>query len=174
MQTVLDTPGVPTIAAFTFKRFLDQEHSGLLGQITNKHIQVAHGNYAHWSNYFLLVKLYSASVSDLHIVKQSGLTDKLDMNDDVMADRGLNIRHLLLPKKCTLNLPAFSHGKTLGARVLKQSRKIASIRIHVERAICKMKTFQVLSGIIPLKLRYILDQVVAIVAVLCNLQERLV
>ena len=121
-----------------------------------------------------LSKLYSGSISDLHIVKQSGLIDKLEMNDDVMADRGFNIRHVTSQKKCTLNLPAFSHCKALGARALKQSRKIASVRIHVERVIHRMKTFKVLSGIIPLKLRYILDQVVTVVAVLCNLQERLV
>ena len=79
-----------------------------------------------------------------------------------------------LPKKCTLNIPAFSHGKALGAKALRQSRKIASIRIHVERAIHRIKTFKVLNGIIPLKLRYLLDQIVTIVAVLCNLQERLI
>ena len=121
-----------------------------------------------------LSKLYSGSISDLHIVKQSGLINKLDINDNVMADRGFNIRHLLLPKKCTLNIPAFSHGKALGAKALRQSRKIASVRIHVERAIHRIKTFKVLSGIMPLKLRYLLDQIVTIVAVLCNLQKRLI
>ena len=45
-----------------------------------------------------LLKLYSGSISDLHIVKQSGLIKKLGMNDDVKTDRRFNIRHLLLAK----------------------------------------------------------------------------
>ena len=45
-----------------------------------------------------LSKLYSGSISDLHIVKQIGLIDKLDMNDDVMTDRGFNNRHCYFPK----------------------------------------------------------------------------
>ena len=90
-----------------------------------------------------------------------------------LLDVETGLKHVL-PKKCTLNIPAFSHGKALGAKALRQSRKFASVRIHVERAIRRIKTFKMLSGIIPLKLRYLLDQIVTIVAVLCNLKERLI
>ncbi len=142
-------------------------------------------NYKHANTFKLLVgimptgtitflsKLYSGSISDVSIVEKSGLLDKLEKFDDVMADRGFNIRHLLLSRYCTLNIPAFSHGKSLSLGSLRKSRKIASVRIHVERAIRRMKTFKIVTGIIPLKLRFYLNQILVIIAFLCNLQERL-
>lgn len=117
-----------------------------------------------------LSDVYSGSISDAAIVRESKFVDLVEETDDIMADRGFNIRHLLLPKKATLNIPAFTHGKVLSSKALKRSRGIAKVRIHVERAICRMKTFKILSGIIPLKFRFILFQITKIVAVLCNLQ----
>ena len=90
-----------------------------------------------------------------------------------MADRGFNIRHMLLPKRATLNIPAFSHGRQLSAKAVARSRKIARVRIHVERAIARIKTFKIISGILPLQLRFQLNQIITIIVVLCNLQERL-
>lgn len=114
--------------------------------------------------------IYNGSISDVAIVKESKFVDLVEEGDDIMADRGFNIRHLLLPKKATLNIPAFTHGKVLSSKAVKRSRQIAKVRIHVERAIHRMKTFRILSGIIPLKFRFILHQLTKIVAVLCNLQ----
>ena len=121
-----------------------------------------------------LSKLYSGSISDQHITQKSGLVDLIEEEeDDVMADRGFNIRHLLLTKHCTLNIPSFSHCKAMSSKALKRSRSIALVRIHVERAIRRMETYKVLAGIIPLVLRFTLNQIVTIVAVLCNLQPKL-
>ena len=118
-------------------------------------------------------KLYSGSISDQSIVQKSGFLDKLENGDDVMADRGFNIRHHVLPKGATLNIPSFTYGKRLSSKAIKRSRKIAQVRIHVERAIRRMKTFRILSGVIPIRFRFQLNQVITIVTVLCNLQERL-
>ncbi len=142
-------------------------------------------NYKHHNTFKLLVgimptgtitflsQLYSGSISDLSIVQKSGLLEKLSPGNDVMADRGFNIRHLLLKKRCTLNIPAFSHGRNLSHKAVRNSRRIASVRIHVERAIRRMKTFKILNGIIPLKVRFCLNQILVIVSFLCNLQPRL-
>ena len=46
-----------------------------------------------------LSKLYSGSISNQAIVKQINFVDNVEEGDDVMADRGFSIRHLLL-KKC--------------------------------------------------------------------------
>ena len=118
-------------------------------------------------------KVYTGGISDLAIVERSGFVDKIQPGDDVMADRGFNIRHLLIEKKATLNIPAFSHGKRLGSRAVKKSRNIASVRIHVERAIGRMKTFKILGGTIPLRLRFQLNQLITIVCALCNMHDRL-
>lgn len=145
--------------------------------------KVTWSNYKHANTFKQLVaispngtiifvsNIYAGSISDAKIVQVSGFLDNVTEGDDIMADRGFNIRHLLLPKKATLNIPAFSHGKCLSSKAVKRSRSIASVRIHVERAIRRMKTFKILSGIIPLKYRFLLHQITCIVAVLCNLQS---
>lgn len=175
----------------TFRRY---PNTRVIIDATEFHIEKPfrpHAQRSTWSNYkqantlkllvgiqpsgpiTFLSKLYSGSISDQHITAKSGLLDLVEEGDDVMADRGFNIRHLLLRKRCTLNIPAFSHGRALSAKAVKRSRKIARVRIHVERAIKRIKTFKILSGIIPLRLRFSLNQIVTIVSVLCNMQKRL-
>ena len=56
--------------------------------------------------------LYSGSVSDVSINKEK-LIDLFEPGDDIMAGRGFNIRHMLLPKRAILDFHAFSHGKTV-------------------------------------------------------------
>lgn len=52
--------------------------------------------------------------------------------------------------------------------LLKQKR-IANCRIHVERAIQRVKTFKILNGQISLSLKPLLDQILLIACVLTNL-----
>ena len=70
-----------------------------------------------------------------------------------MADRGFNIRHLLLQKTGTLNIFAFCHGRHLSSKATKRLRKILKVGIHDERAIPRLKEFKILSEIINIKLR---------------------
>ena len=121
-----------------------------------------------------LSKLFSGSISDRDIVVKSGFLNLVSKDDNVMADRGFNIRDLLLKRGAYLNIPAFSSGKQLSARAVSNSRKIASVRIHVERAMKRIKKFKILQGVIPLKLKNSMDQILLICSVLGNLQSRLV
>ena len=121
-----------------------------------------------------LSKLFCGSIFDREIVVKSGFLDLIEKNDNVMADRGFNIRDLRLWKHAYLNIPAFSDGKQLSARAVQKSRRIASVRIHVERAMERLKNYKIIEGIIPLKLKNSTDQVLTICAVLSNLQDPLV
>ena len=133
--------------------------------------RITWSNYKHHNTFKFLVsiiptgsitfvsKLYGGSVSDENIVKTSGFLDLVTREDDIMADRGFNIRYLLLPKGATLNIPSFSHGKVLSKRAVCKSRQVASVRIHVERAIRRMKTFKILAAIIPLKRRFLISKI---------------
>ena len=53
-------------------------------------------------------KLWSGSTSDRKIVQESGLIDLLEKGDNLMADRGFNIRDLLIRRGVKLNIPPFS------------------------------------------------------------------
>jgi hypothetical protein len=51
-----------------------------------------------------------------------------------MADRGFDIMEDLAPRGVKLNIPPFLRGKSqLDQRELIETRRIASLRIHVER-----------------------------------------
>lgn len=69
------------------------------------------------------------------MTQDCGLIDLLEPGDVVMADKGFDIQHLLAPKKAILNIPPFMGGKEqLTLQEEADTRCIASVRIHVERA----------------------------------------
>ena len=57
---------------------------------------------------------------------------------------------------------------------IERGRSIASLRIHVEQAIGRMKQYQILTGIFPLKMSRIANQVVTVCAYLSNFHLALV
>ena len=70
-----------------------------------------------------------------------------------MADRGFTIKDLLKQLKIDLNIPPFLEGKQqLSPQEIESGRKIASLWIHVERAIGRIKLFSILKGTIPLSM----------------------
>jgi hypothetical protein len=58
-----------------------------------------------------------------------------------MADRGFDIEEDL-PPNVTLNIPLFLNGKDQLSLEEVATRKIASVRVHVERAIARIKTLE--------------------------------
>ena len=68
----------------------------------------------------------------------------------IMADRGYTIRDQLSPHGLTLNIPPFMEARSkLPADEVKHGRKIGSLRIHVERAIGRIKNYAILKRILP-------------------------
>jgi len=92
-----------------------------------KYLQITCWHYRYAFGRLYISVIYSDSTSDIDIVKKSGFIDVIEEGDDVMADRGFNIRHLLLPRKATLNIPAFTRGKQLSKQVRQVlwTRKVA-------------------------------------------------
>ena len=74
-----------------------------------------------------------------------------------------------------LNIPLFLEGRTeLPPEEIQTGRKIASLRIHVERTIGRIKVYSILKGTIPLSLAHITNQIVFVCAFLTNFQPALV
>ena len=73
-----------------------------------------------------------------------------------------------------LNIPAFLNEKQFAAEDVDRERKIASVRIHVERAIGRIKTFQILKGTIPISMARLTNQIIFICAFLTNFLPALV
>ena len=103
--------------------------------------------------------LYVGRVSDKKITCDCGILNLLGPGDQVMADRGFDIQGDL-PTGVTLNIPPFLNGNdelTLEETV--STRKIASARIHVERAIARIKNYRLLHQVIPLSMASDLDKI---------------
>ena len=78
-----------------------------------------------------------------------------------MADRGFDIIDDL-PPGVMLNIPAFLNGDDqLTLEKESTTRKIASVHVHVhvERAIARIKNYQILHQVIPLTMSQDLDKI---------------
>ena len=85
-----------------------------------------------------------------------------------MTDRGFTIKDSFKKLNIDLNLPQLS------AEQVSEGRKIASLRIHVERAIGRTKSYAILHEVLPISMARIINQIVSVCAFLSNFQPALV
>lgn len=112
--------------------------------------------------------LYAGRSSDKQITNDCGILDLLEAGDSVMADKGFEIAGDL-PQGVTLNIPPFLGGKDhLSIEEETETRRIASVRIHVERAIARIKNFKILSTIFPVSMAADINKVWIICCYLSN------
>lgn len=79
---------------------------------------------------------WGGRVSDKHITEHCGLLDNLVPGDVVLADRGFNIEDSVGFYCARLHVPAYTKGKKqLSPEDVEKTRKLANVRIHVERVI---------------------------------------
>lgn len=121
--------------------------------------------------------LYMGSISDVELTRVSGFIESLSgkAGVSIMADRGFTISDQLAPQGIKLNIPLFMEGQPqLPAKDVRKGHKIASLRIHVERAIGRIKNFTILKGTLPLSMSRIANQIVQVCAWLVNFQPVLI
>ena len=136
-------------------------------------------------------KCWGGRASDIQIVRESGFTTtRFHMpGDQILADRGFTLQEdFALNSGSELIIPAFTRGKKqLSAREIESTRKIASVRIHIERVIGLIKNrYTILKGIIPNRVVKSVkdeqlnatlancDKIVTVCAALVNLGESIV
>ena len=118
---------------------------------------------------------YEGSISNKKLVEQSGLLDKLEVGDEIMADEGFDIQDLLAPLGVKLNIPQFlSSNSQFSSEDIMHTKKIAKLRIHVERAIERIKEFRILQSPICATMWDSINEIIYVCAVLCNFSPPLV
>lgn len=119
--------------------------------------------------------LYTGSISDTELVERSGILSLLKNGDEIMADRGFTIQELLAPLGVGLNIPPFLGRRSQmdGTEVV-ETQQIASPRIHIERAIHRVKEFDIVTGVMPASLAGSANQIWTICALLTNFQSPLI
>ena len=119
--------------------------------------------------------LYTGSISDKELTKESGILDLLEPNTSVMADKGFNVNDLLTKRQVSLNIPPYlSHNAQLSPQQVKETQKIARVRIHVERAIRRVKEFHIFDSPVPLALLGSINQIWTVACLLTNFQGNLI
>ena len=130
-----------------------------------------------------LSKCWGGRVSDKYLTANCGFYKYLIPGDLVLADRGFNIADDLALHGASLALPSFTKGKDqLSQNEVEVSRSLSRVRIHVERAIGRLKHFKLLQLRLPISMIKTskdthfstIDKILIVCAALCNLNPPLV
>lgn len=127
---------------------------------------------------------WGGRTSDKRLTESCGILNNLVPGDTVLADRGFTIGDAVGIHSAKLEMPAFTRGKLqLSAWDVQKTRKLANVRIHVERVIGLLRRrYRILSSTIPVELVTVkhnerltqLDKIVAVCAALANLSQSVV
>ena len=123
-------------------------------------------------------KGFGGRASDKQVTDESGFLDKLLPHDIVLADRGFDIQESVGFMCAEIKIPAFTKGKCqLHAKDIEETRKLAHLRIHVERVIGNVVgKYKLLSSTLPLSIILpckgenltLLDKIVTVCCALSN------
>ena len=118
---------------------------------------------------------YGGLASDRFIFEDCGVIDKFSINSSCMVDRGFVVQDLLLSKGVKVYMPPFTKSQSrFTKRKVRMGQLVAKARIHVERAIQRIKRFRIFKTEVPLTMADILDDSVVVCAALTNLMPSLI
>ena len=124
-------------------------------------------------------------LSDKELTECCGLLEKLLPGDIVLADRGFTVAESVGFYQVTLKIPAFTKNKDqLHPVDVEMTRKIASVRIHIERVIGLLRNkFAILRSRLPIILlkdgqaedeKILIDKIVHVCCCLTNMCEPII
>lgn len=113
---------------------------------------------------------WEARASDKHITAECGLVGKLDQGDGVMADkRWKNYEAKLTEIGVELTMPnELKDRAQLAAFEVTRARRISELRIHVERAMGRIKEFHIFDKKLRLSMKDTFESVFHVCACLAN------
>ena len=161
-EVYIDQPKLPEIQQMTFSNYKNNNtYKGLKG-ISPDGVVI------------FISSLYPGSISDKELTRKCGILDLLEPGDSVMADCGFDIEENLILRGIHLNIPPFLRGKQqFSQEELITTRRIASLRIHVERAMERIKNFHIFGRSLPVTLTDIADRLFFVCCALTNFQPSL-
>lgn len=115
-------------------------------------------------------KLFTGSISDKELTKQSGILGLLEPGDEVMADKGFLVGKLLEDVSAKLFIPPYKHGDQFSRAETERTQAIARLRILVERAIRRVKEYHIWDSPVPLTLAGTVNQMWSCCCMMANYQ----
>ena len=105
-------------------------------------------------SFIFVSEMYTGSISDQQLFLDSGIMDLLKhvpQGKSIMADRGFEVQDLLAKSNLVSNMPPFKGPNVLPKGKVKDTQRIARLRIHIERAIGHVKNrFRIFKETLPL------------------------
>lgn len=97
---------------------------------------------------------WGGRTSDKFLTENSGFLDKIMPTDLILADRGFDIVETVGLAQGELKIPAFTKGKKqLSPVEIESTRRLAAVRIHVERVIGTVRQkYPIMNSCIPISL----------------------
>lgn len=117
-------------------------------------------------------KLYPGSASDKNITSKCGILSHVVAGDLILADKGFLISEMCSELGVNVNIPPFLQTPQFTPQEISKTTRIARARIHVERAINRLKAFRILDHI-STSMRPHATTVVQTCAALVNMQYSL-
>ena len=118
---------------------------------------------------------YGGAASDRYITEDCGVINKFTRGMVALVDRGFNVQDVFLKHHVTVAMPPFTKGKKQFTKgQVEQAKVISRARIHVERAIGRLKEFKLLKHELPLNMLDLADCIWVIAGAITNLQPPLV
>lgn len=116
---------------------------------------------------------FGGRASDSFLTKESAILDQcMPYVDRVMVDKGFLIENLCADARIRMDRPPFlQKQRQLEQTQALKNEQIARARVHVERAIQRLKAFKVLQQRFPSQLLPVLDNIVKLLAGLANLSK---
>lgn len=161
-ELFVETPSSLEVAAMCWSNY-KQHYTAkfLIGITPNGHIS-------------FVSETYGGRASDVFIAENSKFCNKLQPNDQVMADHGFKINNLSAFHQCSLKIPPSKHRNLqMSASDVQETSIIANVRIYVEQAIKSIKDFYILKKELPVSLLPLLDDIVVVFSAFCNLKKHL-
>ena len=118
---------------------------------------------------------YAGSCTDRFITEDSEVFKKFTPGFMVLFDKGFNVQDLFLCRQVTCVLPPFVQIKRQFTRSeVYHGKRIARVRIHIERVMGRLKEFRLLDHKLPLSMVDLCDHIWNIAGAITNLQPPLV
>lgn len=128
-------------------------------------------------------KAWGGRTSDKELTLNSGLLEKVEEGDVFLVDRGFRCEEMFGALGARLLMPSMTKKRAqLPGGEVTTSRKLSSVRIHVERAIRRLKVFRVFHTVLPISFVKrpgdvnfaTIDKILTICSALVNLQPPII
>lgn len=119
-------------------------------------------------------KGFSGRITDTEIIKRSGFLDFIKQNMEIMADRGFKdvAGDVISKGGILIKPPSTKAGTIYTAEEAAMCKVVAAVRIHIERAIGRVRHFAFLKphhSLLDSKRVYLLEYSVVIASAICNM-----